>query len=217
MDYDTRDMLVSSDYPSEKIISYKQGSFSYSNMDFNPVVVPHDLSFAPLCLTQWSNSSDFVPTFSETYFLYMSGNNSLSVMSDSNNLYFLPNTISSATFYYRVFMFTQPGTNPTTSPSSSLFDDFVYNTDYSYPKVFLEGALANRTGTINHGLGYVPQVEVWGRRALDSRIMRIPTLTNFSSKELGSYIDSNNLILISDSSPGTDVTTWFYRIFTDEF
>lgn len=164
------DFLVNTDYPSDKIIFVYEGSISVSAGGFQFVEIPHGLSGAPLPSMIWSTTSDFSIAYDvasgpypDDLFAWYLGIVA-SIRSYNNHIYvdFTNFQSSSYTIYYRIFCYPKTSDDYDTAGTSNQADKFIYNTDYNYPKIYLEGELdLSVSNVVNHNLGYLPQVQVW--------------------------------------------------------
>lgn len=169
--------VATSDYPIDKIITIKSGSFSMpaSTSDYIHII-PHGLDFMPLCNGNWALTPDFdiiyelsVGTFPSTAPGYLF-DTVANVYADATNIYIgaYNLTATDRTLYYRVYGFEPAGSNGVVAPIAYEADDFVLNSDYNYPKLYGHGSGAlpstSATGAIitaDHNLGYVPQAMGW--------------------------------------------------------
>jgi len=164
--------LVNSDYPQDKVIFLASGSTSLgSYFSAASVNVPHGLTFTPLPRMVWSTSSDFsvcyeagsgpAPQNVLRYNLGITGD----IYSDATNISInFTNFISTAyTIYYRIFCFAPSNVTVDIDSTSSSGDNFILNTDQNYLKLLSSGkvALTSNTVTVDHNLGYIPQVDAW--------------------------------------------------------
>jgi hypothetical protein len=166
---DSRNLLLDTDYPLDKIIYMTSGSFSAAGGGGLDTVyeITHNLGFTPLVIGTWSTDIGF-STSREGGFFAFEG-------TDPNTIYtqFFANstkitvttsnpTASSVTIYYRIYAFTPSDVNLDASFTTSVADIFALNTDYNYTKLYSSGiATAAAITTITHGLGYRPQVMAW--------------------------------------------------------
>ena len=220
-----KQMLLSSDYPLDKVVGIKNGSRGVASFPgTSTIVVPHGLPFAPLFIGQWSLSPDFSVTYefgSGPVGNVLRFNYSVSsyIFSDATNLTmevsnFLDNPI---TFYYRIYMF-QPTTYNVALPfTAAQADTFTLNTDYNYTKLFMSGHInspAPTNNVITHGLGYAPQVIYWDEldngniRNEPVALMLIP----FQSYNTGCEVTTNELVI----APSAGTIRLHYRIYIDE-
>jgi hypothetical protein len=166
---DSRNFLLDTDYPMDKVIYMVSGSFAAAGggglgttIDFN-----HNLGYTPLIVGTWSTDSGF-STSREGGFFAFEG-------TDPNTIYttFYANstkitvstfnpTASGVTVYYRIYGLMPSDVNIDNASTVALADTFQLNTDYNYTKLLLSGiATAAATTTITHSLGYRPQVMAW--------------------------------------------------------
>ena len=230
MDYDSRNMLVSSDFPLDKVVFMSSGSISVPPFGFNDVSVPHGLPFIPLVSAVYSTTSDF-----ETTYEYNSGpvqtNTSLpgvflydtSDMSTSEHIILRHsnNTASSVTLYYRVYAFMPSTANDLVGFTVTEADDFVMNTDYNYTKLFMSGvtpysSVANSVEVITHGLGYRPQVSAWQQKP-DGVYSVTSALLLANGNTTGGMVSvtDNNIIYQREDFP-FGASRLHYRIYIDE-
>lgn len=221
MDYDSRDMLISSDFPLDKIIYMDSG---YIDVPSGSAVytVAHGLSFRPLIIASWSLDSDFSTTkevgfplygdFSQPYF---------EINSDYQNIRLIPNNPTGSTIrmYWRAFGFMPPNVNDIAPFTASEADNFVLNTDYNYTKLLNAGVVDLSSGSvsISHSLGYRPQVDVWSEFANDSSIVGREYLGTSSLDSFSNRISVSNTALNFTKGTGpSPKTIYYYRIYTDE-
>lgn len=164
---DPRDFYINTDYEMDKIILYKTGEL---NIGDYYVTIPHNLKFKPLIFGVFSEAQDFS---SGTYPLPYSnistqGSMSVDAWSDSTYIYLsYANTADTPSkLYYRIYGFEPSNSYATASPTSKHANDFILNTDYNYCKLKEKGVIDYPTDyTIQHKLGYIPQVLVWHETA----------------------------------------------------
>jgi hypothetical protein len=163
---DLRNFLVNTDYPLDQIIYLDSGSFTATTSVLGTTVtIPHTLAFKPLMAVNWSLESDFsttresnLPTFEgvDPYAIRIENKAS------STNLVinaFNP-TASDVTIYWRAYGFMPSNVNVDVAPTAILADNFVFNTDYNYPKLWFNDIVSVST-TITHNFAYRPQVMAW--------------------------------------------------------
>lgn len=164
-----KDMLVTSDYPLDKVVYLNSGSGSIASG--GTITIAHGLSFTPLTGLVWSTTSDFSISYSDNSGSFPSGNPGffyslqVAVSSDSTNIYLDANgTAGSTTIYYRIFAFQPDDSNVDLPGTSSTADDFTISTDYNYSKLFEASHFtgsAGSTTTISHNIGELPKVLTW--------------------------------------------------------
>lgn len=202
------DMLLSSDYPLDKIIYMRSGSFSVpagGGLGASDAI-EHILPFTPLIIGTWSTDSDFT-TSKECFVSGWEGVDPnlpyVSVKSDGTNVTitaFNPGG-SAITAYWRAYGFIPSDADLDAEATAALADQFQFNTDYNYTKLFKAGiALAAATTTIDHDFGYRPQVIAW-----------LKTGSSFEQINVSGYIKVTTTQVII-TAPSNDV---HYRIYAD--
>ena len=209
---DPRNFLVDSDYPMDKIIGSKSGSFTRTTATYlTGEVVAHGFSFAPTYILQWSTSSTFIPCYSEQ----LSGDGFsplIEAQTDTTNIYltgFVPT--GSVTFYYRVLLFMPSDINVDATSTAVSYNNFVINTDNNYPKIFLEGKITATT-IITHNLGYYPLVDFWIHRISDGRIRHFPVSQTIIGSEGGAIVTTTTATFYLPT--GHDYI--YYKIYGDQ-
>jgi hypothetical protein len=219
-------MHVSSDFPLDKVVYMHTLNFSISAGSFNDQIFPHNLSFTPLMLGQWSLDSTFATAYDANSGPRFGAGGTLrlqtSLSSDATNIT-IRNTNNEAfgvTVYWRIYGLMPSTVSEVAAFTASTADDFVIDTDQNYTKLFDAGVTGfsstlGSSVTVNHGLGYRPQVLTFSENA---------TLTQW----MGSYsvegsagnnrcrVDSNNIVLIRDSTVLPSALRFHFRIYIDE-
>lgn len=227
---DARNFSISSDYPIDKVIYMTSGSVTISGYNYNDVTIPHGLPFTPLTTDIYS----LTPSFDTSYeynsgpvqtdpllsspFLYNTGSES-----DSTNitLRHTNNSPSSVTIYYRVYGFMPSTVNEEAAWTASVADNFVMNSDYNYTKLFDAGVTAysdipDSIETINHNLGYRPQVMAWSEESSVVYSRNFTSLYPDGSNDGGAiYIDENSIIFQRQFFL-FNASRLHYRIYIDE-
>lgn len=224
-------LLIDTDHPLDKVIYMKSGSVSVGGYNYNDITIAHGLPFAPLVSAIYSTSSSFPIAWE-----YNSGEINTSatapspfrydtrVVSDSSNITIrhTNNMSSTVTLYYRLYGFMPSTANDLVGFTDGIADDFVVNSDWNYTKLLLAGATAwssadNSTVTVNHGLGYRPQVEAWvetgtgiyKRTFTDAA----PNGTSYSGAvEVG----TNTVVFRRSAGMFGNSSRFHYRIYVDE-
>lgn len=165
MSVDPRNFLFNSDYPMDQVVYLGSGQFSGSGTSF-----AHNLGFTPLIVGTWSTSSTFLVSmeggfpgyevFDPTAEYVIFGANSTNI--SINRL-----TSQTATRYFRIYGFMPTNVNIDVAETASQSNNFIFNTDFNYTKIYLEDVAAPSSSatTINHNLGYRPQVSAWIEQA----------------------------------------------------
>jgi hypothetical protein len=178
---DPRNFLLNGDYPIDKVIYLKEGSFLKQSDGIGGIESAvfhefnHELSFAPLISGTWSFDSDF--NHSRDFFLpgsYIINSQWLSCESTNEKIIFdfrdwVANS-PSVPVYYRIYGFLPSDASietALTATSSVSTNKFIFNTDFNYSKLFQAGHFtvpSDGRATHRHGLGFIPQVELWEER-----------------------------------------------------
>lgn len=162
--------LQSSDYPMDKVVyqvKYTAPIAAFSPGDFQ---FEHGLGFAPLLDARWSTS----PLMTTTYNLHSgprASDNSVlyqtNVEADDTYVYIytINQTALPVTLYFTIYGLMPSGVDAEAPFTGFDGDDFVLNTDYNYTKLLTAGTAAIAAGTntvtVDHNLGYYPQVSLW--------------------------------------------------------
>lgn len=209
------DLLIDSDHPVDKVVGYNTGSVTIPAFDFNDVPVRHGLNFIPLPFMKWSFTSTFDSSYQETgnnsaygVFISCTTNNTNTIIRTSNN------TASPITIYYRVLYFAPYDIVAVAPETQNTLDAFNINTEWNYPKIFLENYIANTGGSVFHGLGYVPQVESWVVTSTEAYRMSYSGVVN-SFFDQRVTVDENNLTYEVDPSVPTPPGRLYFRIYGD--
>lgn len=207
-----RNFLLNSDYPIDKVIFVRSGSFYYTAGSWS-VDITHNLGFIPLPYVQWSLDADF-STVQETT-EKPSGLNPYSfphemVYSADNTkitLIFYNQDLVATTYYYRIIAFMPSNINALIPEIAIDADKLTLDTDYNYTKLITSGI--NTTGEVTHNLGYTPQVLWWGERA-----NKIETPMNYGAS---SYFAGTTPSVTTTKVIFPDTTTYkyHYRIYAD--
>lgn len=171
---DARNFLLTTDFPLDKVIFLRSGSATINFPTAGQVVtITHGLLFVPLVSGSWSLDPSFTTSYEYGSGTFPSNNLgasvfniSMDIRADSTNIIISPTNVSGASFtlYWRVYAFEPSDCNFDLEPTASSADDFILNTDYNYTKLYLNDVILNATTgtyTVNHNLGYLPQVMAW--------------------------------------------------------
>lgn len=164
-----KQMLLSSDYPLDKVIYMHSGSRTLPAHDFADINISHGLPFTPLMAGSWTTSSNWDVSYEINSGPRANGNIIVNtgLSSDSSQVTLsLSNTQpSSQTVYYRLYGLEPSTSSATVAPTVGIAaNQFVMNTDYNYSKLFMSGTVSrgsSGTVSVTHGLGYRPQVDTW--------------------------------------------------------
>lgn len=235
---DPRNFLFSTDYPTDKVVLLKSGSITINDQS-DPITVPHGLSFTPWVNGVFSSTADFsgdvfpfgvgpivsvqtgVSTWSPMPTI-------LSIAADATNIYFMPDrNLYSRTFYYRVYGFADENADVDAQPTANQADVFAFNTDYNYCKLKQSGTADVSGGdvVVTHGLGYLPQVDVW--QSAPNSVTGVGTVVQKAvvSRHIVDYptaysnwfeLTNQALIFRRGSLPSSGTNMFYYRIYYDE-
>ena len=213
---DPRKFLFNSNYQIDKISGSREGSVYVPAGGFVSPVVAHGLGYAPLYYTKWSTDPNFETSYDE---IGVTTNTrlSFSVQADETNLYLMPAnySLSGITFYYRVIFFVPPNLDIDVPSTAGDMDIFQFYTGYNYTKVLDEGYIGSSSGTIDHDLGYYPQVELWYVRASDGRIVHL--VENGIGSGNGNpqaSVSTSSVSLYNGAFIGA--SGWYYKVYVDE-
>lgn len=206
MAVDPRNFLLNTDYEMDKIIYFKEGTLDAGQYDID---YAHNLSFTPLIFGVCAFNSNFSDARGVPYQSLTTSNSvQFTAAANSTNvrLSYINSSGSPSKIYYRLYGFEPSGSTATVPATSTAASQFILNTDYNYCKLFSKGT-AGATATINHNLGYIPQVLAW-RQAN-------------GWTELINESDSGAAVIVTDQSlifnfPSLGIDNLHYRIYYDE-
>ena len=231
----SKTMIISSDYPMDEIILLKSGSFSLPNNTIGlTVAVPHRLGFTPLCGGNWALTSSFSLQYEYSVGPFPSVapgfafSQVVNVFADGTNVYLSADnpTGSTVTVYYRIYGF-EPSTSAADVASVvSLGDNYVLNSEYNNPKLYLNSyvdapATTGSEGTVyaDHNLGYIPQAMGWATYSTwngSAMVSAIHPVGSSHSNSLGVLLVIGTLRAAFVSPPFTAASRCYYRIYLDE-
>lgn len=201
----------------DKIAGYYTGSIvSPAGGEGTTVTIPHTFGTYPLTTVKWSTTADFSVSYDETDIVNIGGLFIFSYSTTTNIIFSgYNNNATPVTIYYRIYCFLPSDEDIDVTSTQSGLDDFVINTDYNYPKVFLQGNTTTNPATITHSLGYYPQVDVW---YVDTTVNRCYHFTGSNIPADSVYanvtISTTYLKMFQPWHPTT--IKWYYRIYVDE-
>ena len=212
-----RDFLLNTDYEMDKIIYFKSGSLTLSG-GYAQEDISHNLGFAPLIFGVCAYNSDFsdprtIPFESITQ------DNTITFYADSYSnkirVSYVNYSGSPGKMYYRLYGFEPSTSTAAIAPTNENANKFILNTDYNYCKLCKKGTIdGNSNTTVQHNLGYIPQVLVWR----ESGGIIQPVENNNWSDPLGGHpygIEvTNNAVVFKYSGLGFNKI--HYRIYYDE-
>lgn len=216
--------LITSTYPTDKIIWVYEGSTTTDTYGAFDAKIDHGLPAIPFCtgiwtIDDWETQYNACTTIHQgqmysRYSQLYSNDNQVGFSgycSDSNG-----SAISGATVKYRLWGFFNEASTlsvlaDTTASVSA--NDFVKNTSFGYPKLYMEG-IADATGgtkTINHGLGFIPFVEIW--QNLDNSWYLVDYVDFTASGS--TWTIHNTASDLSFNGEGYTSYKYYYRIYAD--
>lgn len=209
---DIQKLLLTSDYPLDKIVYMASGSFNATSFPYDfsfNTGLPHKLLLGGTFSlnSDFSNTKFFTSPFSTL-------DVTASIYSDPgvNHIIFNKGTPGSVTVYYRVYGFMPDDILENGYDTATTSSDLVFNSELNYRKLFKSGKLTNLTtsATIDHNLGFYPRVEIWqdnfGHLYLySSAEVDQPTAISDSI-----IVTQNNIQFRKDSST---TYSYYYRIY----
>ena len=210
---DPRDFLLNTDYEQDKIILFKQGSFT------NTTTIPHNLKYAPLAFGVWSTQPDFSsvnaigeidkgtePGYTPVLSVECLSDRDTIVLNSAGNS-------SNKTLYYRIYAF-EPSDLNKPAPATSIFaEDFILNTDYNYSKLQKKGEFTQANQQYEHGLGYIPQVMAWYLTTSNGKQVIRPLMDD--NEYTGAKITVTQRYIILGAMP-SGATKVYWRVYFDE-
>lgn len=205
---DPRNFLLNTEYPIEKIVYLKHGSFvsRANNLTFSHRF-NHGLPYRPLLKGSWSFNANFNTAYDFFNDPYAPNDRIVCDLISTNQevIFADRNLAQDITIYYRLLGFAPDNSllsypeTATTSPNK-----FIHNTDFNYCKLALSGSVDTRNGraVIPHNLGFLPQIDIWTEGAVG--------LYNRSLGDGLVSVDEQNLYFEADNK------IHYYRIYADE-
>lgn len=220
------DFNLATDFPLDKVIYSRQDSLPMPT-GVDVVSIAHGLPCIPLVFGNWSTDSQF-----DTAYNYNGGTIpapigflyglSINIGADSTNIYLtrINATGGATTIYYRIYAFEPADSTVDLAFTGSELDSFVINTDYNYTKLFINDSVAVPSSapiTIDHNLGYYPQVMAWQRDKYSGWIT--PTVygtyyPNGDIEVLEVEVKTDSIIITRDLI-NDSVDRVYYRIYAD--
>lgn len=212
---DPREFLLNTDYEMDKIIYFKEGSFTTPHGQYESIVINHNLDFIPLVFGILSFNSDFTNTATIPF-----GFNTGAGLHDrvSSDLYADGTQIGLSfldepgkyptTIRYRIYGFAPSDTRGKAGATSKYAKNFILNTDYNYCKIYKKGT-ATPGEVIKHKLGYIPQVLAWRENLFYGE----PIIEPINDANFGSSTISVNTQQVNFNVQ--DATKIHYRIYYD--
>lgn len=221
MDYDARNFLISGDFPLDKIVYLGEYSVTLTSFQIDFKEIPHNLTFTPLMMAQWSTFSDFRVAYGINAgpSVGIGRDFDTTIEADGTNIIISTQnrTTSTATVYYRMFAFMPSNVNEVAPFTSVEGDDYIINSDRNYMKLmYSDTATLGTTQSIviEHGLGYHPRVMVW-HTAFSGAVR--PHFVNYpdSNIELLVRVTTATVTITNKNQFGGSMDV-HYRIYADE-
>lgn len=223
------DFLLNTDYPLDKVIWMDSGSVTIPAYDTYGLYINHGLPFTPLAKGRWTTDStwgvsyemnggpiDTSPTAPHAYTY------ATSISSTSTQVIFGAKSYksTSTTIYYRLWALMPSTVNDEVAHTSSTLNNFIINTDVNYSKLYLSGVTSYTTTvsnvqTINHNLGYRPQVMAWSEQR---GVVYDKTFSSIFSGVLQNgavNVGTNTVDFIAPDFLGGIPIRYHYRIYID--
>lgn len=231
----SKTMILSSDYPMDKVVLLKSGSFTLPNNTIGMTIASaHGLPFTPLCGGNWSLVSNFSFQYEYSVGPFPSSNPGkafdqvANVFADGTNVYISADNVtgSTVTVYWRVYGF-EPSSSTATIPAViSLGDVYALNSDYNNPKLFLQGSASTPTTTssevftyVDHNLGYIPQAMGWATYSTWNGSAMVTAIHPIGSSHSNAGLITlivGDLRVAFATPTYTSASTCYYRIYLDE-
>lgn len=223
---DARNFLFSSDYPMPALCWEYEDYWNVGANATRTVTVAHGLPFKPLLVGQWAlkesfapcqdiNTTNFLPVYDpingEVVSAFVSANGTNLIL-DLQNF-----SATSSRYYFRIWGYAPPDY---ADEVPNIYDTtgFQFSTDFNYPKIVKEGTVSvayKSTATIDHGLGYIPQVRVW--EEVGGKVQ--PCTAYWEDGKKGGPIVTNKSLIIRNYVAGNSsgsTRKYYYHIYGDE-
>lgn len=218
-----KNMLLSTDYPLDKIIYLKSGSTDAPTPTTVDVNFAHELPFTPLLVGTWSYDPTFATSYMAGFQPYApAASTSVTVQSNAVNTRIVigNNTGSPKTIYWRIYGYMPSDVDQDVVATAIAADNFTFNTDFNYTKLFASGLadITSSTQTITHDLGYRPQVEVWFELATIAGQYEREYLgiANPGDTFYNAVYVTNTTVQFRKGTGGGQSNKYYYRIYLDE-
>lgn len=235
---DYKKFKISSEQPTDIVVLFLEGQ---TNFEYNYYSISHSLGFAPLVFGFWSETSDFqspIPfsmspginyydPVSQTYKPIW---DSIQVTATTTEITFSAYQGTSHQVYYRIYALMPTDIDPDVATTSQSAEHFIINSDYNYRKVLMAGdvllerdtstqPISIKPITINHNLGYKPQVMVWvGQSSEAIQQVQANQFANqqLRMREVSVQVTTNSLRIVAPFPQSVGDYKAYYRIYYDE-
>lgn len=220
---DPRRFFLFSEYPTDQILylgQFEVRGLAYGDYSSDPTKrVPHGLPFTPLVLGLWSFNKDYSGNVYDTgVSLAPRGSQYYGVnvwVEGGNICLFAQFDGATTTAYVDVIAFAPSTWSGKISNIAAIKNKVPYYSGRNYLKLVKSGVIVG-SGTVRHGLGYVPQALLWQD---DSYICQPAYGDNITPSGAPAFeiniarkVDNTNLIV---EMPDNTYKT-HYRIYADE-
>ena len=222
---DARNFLITSEYPTDKIVWLYEGQTTTDQYGSFSVEIPHNMGATIFATGIWT-IDDWGTTYNSSTTLHSGQSYSRYSLlaSDSTQVYFNGfcedndgNELIGATLKFRFWGFfneaeTQNKFADATASASS--NKFIKDSRLGYPKLFMEGYAdaTDGTKTIYHNLGFVPFVEIWYQT--DNKWYQVDYVDFVSP--ISTWTIQNTNTILSFNGDGYTNYKYYYRIYADE-
>lgn len=221
---DPRRFIFNSDFPIDHVVYIREADVPFSS---SGIEIGHNLGFTPLLMGLFSadNWASSMPIDTPA----SSGDNVGNVQVESNrySIKLINYGRLNLPVKVRLFGLMPSDVNVDVSPPQVRYSRFNFNTDFNYSKLVKAGVFNVRWDTgentvYHHGLGYIPEVEVWqeDRNGMVKKLFNVydPNGVNFSSmgrRNVYAKITPWDFIIRTDGA-NQDITRVHYRIYGDQ-
>lgn len=233
-----RNFKISSEQPTDIVVLFLEGQAVF---EYNSYSIPHNLGFAPLVFGFWSETEDFTSPIPFTmsaginYFdpvtqEYKPIWDSVQASASTTGITLYATQATSHPVYYRIYAFMPTDLDLDAGTTSQHAQRFIINSDYNYRKVFMAGdvilerdtsvqPIVIKPITINHNLGYKPQVMVWVGQS--TGIIQELQASQFANTQLrvrkqAVEVNEQSVIITAPFPQGVGDYKAYYRIYYDE-
>lgn len=233
-----RNLNFSTDYPVDKVIYQVPYHASIgvhpTHADAVTFTIPHNLGFRPLAdgiwtTDGWNSSWDFGinvtgPALGNSD---VGAGTSVTVYSDATNIYIYVFNYSLVTYTMDFIVFGYLADDDTTEHAFTNYtrDNFLLNTDYNYAKLYDQNQFtlllpsdgSDATKTIPHGLGYVPNANIWTVEPVIgwTGLLGTESFVGTTGIESHATFDNDNMYITASEFGGGSLIV-NYRIYLDD-
>lgn len=176
---DYKKFKSSSEQPTDLVVMFLQGQTSFEYGSFS---MAHSLGFAPLIFGFWSDTADFtapipfslspgISYLDPITYQFLPIWDSIQLSTTTTKIEMIATQATPHDVYFRIYALMPTDQDVDVATTSQFAEYFIINSDWNYRKVLLAGDveierdttqfLTAKPITINHNLGYKPQVMAW--------------------------------------------------------